>query len=45
MEKRIEEIKEDIDELIRKRKMWREKEKLLQRVTGVRTVLTSTILG
>jgi transposase len=45
MEKRIEDINDDIDELIRQSPLWREKDKLLQSVTGVGPVLASTILA
>jgi transposase len=45
MEKRLEDINDDIDELIRKSPLWREKDKLLQSVAGVGPVLASTILG
>jgi transposase len=45
MEKRLEDINDDIDELIRQSPLWREKDKLLQSVTGVGPVLASTILA
>ncbi len=45
MEKRLEDINDDIDEWIRQSPLWREKDKLLQSVTGVGPVLASTILG
>lgn len=45
MEKRLEDINDDIDELIRNSPLWREKDKLLQSVTGVGPVLASTILA
>jgi transposase len=45
MEKRLEDINNDIDELIRQSPLWREKDKLLQSVTGVGPVLASTILA
>lgn len=45
MEKRLEDINNDIDELIRQSPLWRQKDKLLQSVTGVGPVLASTILA
>lgn len=45
MEKRLKDINDDIDELIRNSPLWREKDKLLQSVTGVGPVLASTILA
>jgi len=45
LEKRLEDLNDDIDELIRKSPLWREKEKLLQSVSGVGPVLVSTLLG
>jgi transposase len=45
MEKRLEDINDDIDELIRQSPLWREKDKWLQSVTGVGPVLASTILA
>lgn len=45
MEKRLEDINDDIDQWIRQSPLWREKDKLLQSVTGVGPVLASTILG
>jgi len=45
MEKRLEDINDDIDALIRQSPLWREKDKLLQSVTGVGPVLASTILA
>jgi transposase len=45
MEKRLEDLNDDIDDLIRQSPLWREKEKLLQSVTGVGPVLVSTLLG
>jgi transposase len=45
MEKRLEDLNDDIDELIRQSPLWREKDKLLQGVTGVGPVLASTILA
>jgi transposase len=45
MEKRLEDINNDIDELIRQSPLWREQDKLLQSVTGVGPVLASTILA
>lgn len=45
MEKRLEDINDDIDELIRQSPLWHEKDKLLQSVTGVGPVLASTILA
>ena len=45
MEKRLEDINDDIDELIRQSPLRREKDKLLQSVTGVGPVLASTILA
>ena len=45
MEKRLEDINDDIDELIRQSPLRREKDQLLQSVTGVGPVLASTILA
>lgn len=45
LEKRLEDLNDDIDDLIRQSPLWREKEKLLQSVTGVGPVLVSTLLG
>ena len=45
LEKRLEDLNDDIDDLIRQSPLWREKEKLLQSVSGVGPVLVSTILG
>lgn len=45
MEKRLDDINDDIDQWIRQSPLWREKDKLLQSVTGVGPVLASTILG
>lgn len=45
LEKRLEDLNNDIDDLIRKSPLWREKEKLLQSVTGVGPVLVSTLLA
>lgn len=45
MEKRLDDLNDDIDQWIRQSPLWREKDKLLQSVTGVGPVLASTILG
>ena len=45
LEKRLEDLNDDIDDLIRQSPLWREKDKLLQSVTGVGPVLASTILA
>ena len=45
MEKRLDDLNDDIDQWIRQSPLWREKDQLLQSVTGVGPVLASTILG
>lgn len=45
LEKRLEDLNDEIDELIRKSPLWREKDKLLQSVSGVGPVTASTMLG
>ena len=45
LEKRLEDLNDDIDDLIHQSPLWREKEKLLQSFSGVGPVLVSTILG
>jgi transposase len=45
MEKRLEDLNDDIDDLIRQSPLWREKDKLLQSVSGVGPVTASTMLG
>jgi transposase len=45
LEKRLEDLNDEIDDLIRQSPLWREKEKLLQSVSGVGPVLVSTLLG
>ena len=45
LEKRLEDLNDEIDDLIRKSPLWREKDKLLQSASGVGPVLVSTLLG
>jgi transposase len=45
MQKRLEDLNDDIDQWICQSPLWREKDKLLRSVTGVGPVLASTILG
>jgi transposase len=45
LEKRLEDLNDEIDDLIRKSPLWREKDKLLQSVAGVGPVTASTMLG
>ncbi len=45
MEKRLQDINEDIDDWIQQSPLWRGKDKLLQSVIGVGPVLASTLLG
>ena len=45
LEKRLEDLNDEIDDLIRKSPLWREKDKLLQSVSGVGPVTASTMLG
>ena len=45
LEKRLKDLNDEIDDLIRKSPLWREKDKLLQSVSGVGPVLVSTCWG
>lgn len=45
MEKRLQDINDDIDDWIQQSPLWRGKDKLLQSVIGVGPVLASTLLG
>lgn len=45
LEKRLKDLNGEIDDLIRKSPLWREKDKLLQSASGVGPVLVSTLLG
>jgi transposase len=44
MEKRLKDINDDIDDLIQKSPIWRQKEKILTSVLGVGPVVTTTLL-